>query len=51
MIVALVFLAIDTVPNLNGNRKTFFVLFLVPSGNNPIAPPLFNTFKALSVAL
>ena len=35
----------DTVPNLNGNKNSF-VLFLVPSGNNPIAPPSFKKSKA-----
>ena len=47
--MALVFLANDTVPYLNGNKNSL-VLFLVPSGNKPIAPPSFKTSKAFLVA-
>ena len=46
----LVFCAKETAPNLNG-RSNSFVLFLVPSGNIPIAPPLFKTFIAFKVAV
>ena len=35
---------------LKGSKNISFVLFLVPSGNNPIAPLFFNIFKACSVA-
>ena len=47
--VALVFLARETTPNLNGNRNSL-VLLRVPSGNIPIAPLSFKTLIAALVA-
>ena len=54
-IKALVFLASDTAPYLNGSKSTSYgvpiVLLRVPSGNIPKAPPLSNTFNASLLAL
>ena len=50
-IIAPVFWAIDTVPNLKSNKNTSFVLLRVPSGNRPTAPSRFNTSRAAALAL